>query len=151
MSTRTFYRLSLFLPILLPAMLMALGARYHHVDSDLGEAVHFGGSYLLISALPYSVLIPWLAWWMRGKTEPDIRKMSYRIPILALPIYLVSYSCYLTIVTWQNPNLMRTLAGVLLILTYVICVGYLYALVVNGLLRLLKVLRAVRDDSQRAV
>ena len=150
MSTRTFYRLSLFLPILLPAMLMALGSRYHHVDSDLGEDVHFGGSYLLISALPYSVLIPWLAWWMRGKTEPEIRKMSYRIPILALPIYLVSYSCYLIIVARQNPDL-KTLEGIVLILTYVICVGYLYALVVNGLLRLLKILRAVSDDPQHAV
>ena len=150
MSTRTFYRLSLFLPILLPAMLMALGARYHHVDSDLGEDVHFAGYCLLISALPYSVLIPWLAWWMRGKTEPEIRKMSYRIPILVLPIYLVSYSCYLIIVAGQNPDL-KMLAGILLILTYVICVGYLYAHLVNGLLRLLKVLRAVRDVPQHAV
>lgn len=131
-------------------MLMALGARYHHVDSDLGEAVHFGGYCLLISAFPYSVLIPWLAWWMRDKTESEIRKMSYRVPILALPIYLASYFCYSIIVTWQNPDL-KTLAAIVLIPPYVICVGYPYALVVNGLLRSLKILRAVRDDAQHAV
>src|SRR6476660_6607275 len=102
MSGRGFYRWSLFLPILVPAAFLGLQLVVGPFSQVLSGAVEFLGFSLVFASAPYCLLALWLALWMRGKTETEIRRISYLVPILMLPIFWVCMFVYEIVESWPH-------------------------------------------------
>lgn len=80
MSVATFYRLCVWLPSVIPAVLIvvvnSLGLR--DAVGWVGELVAFS---LFYGGVPYIVLALWATWWVGGRTEPEIRRLMFRAPL----------------------------------------------------------------------
>jgi len=150
MSGRGFYRWSLFLPILAPAALLAFELTGGRHGPLLGGTIEFLGFSLVFGGIPYGLLALWLARWMRGKTENEIRRVSYLAPILMLPIFWGCLFMYEIVASWPHADAQH-LSGGALLSPFVLLLGYAYVLLVNGLLMLLKKGGVVRNDSQQTV
>ena len=87
MSIHSIYRLSIWLPIVIPAIVVAVftGLRLpkasgHIVLEILGYSLFYGG-------VPYFFLALWGTWWVGGQPEPEIRRMMFRAPLLMVALF----------------------------------------------------------------
>ncbi|MDP9206475.1 MAG: hypothetical protein M3P12_13645 [Gemmatimonadota bacterium] len=89
MSVNRFYRLALWLPILIPAAVMigasVVGLPTFEPLSSLVVALIASG---LAGALPYSLFALWASWRIRGKSERDIRRLALRAPGLMVLVFI---------------------------------------------------------------
>jgi hypothetical protein len=135
-SVSRFYRLALLLPLLIPAAVM-IGAYF--VGSPTFEPLSSVVAALIASgyvgALPYSVFALWAAWWIRGKSESQIRGLAVRAPLLMLVVFL-------PFAFLMGASDGDTLGGALFILIYavpcILILGYAYVGVVFWMRRLAK-------------
>ena len=86
MTARTFYRLSLWIPIVLP---LAVMLAVHGLDvRPTGAATAKFFQIMLISivygGIPYGLLAIWATWWIGPRSEPEIRRRA-----LVAPLWLV--------------------------------------------------------------
>jgi hypothetical protein len=84
-----FYRLALLLPLLIPAAVMT-GASFVGLPTfeplkSLVAALIVSG---LAGAVPYSLLALWASWWIKEKSEREIRRLALRAPVLMLLAFL---------------------------------------------------------------
>ena len=81
MSAVSIYRLSIWLPILVPATVIAvaktLGLRL--AEGLLWEVLAYS---LLYGGLPYTLLAIWATWWVGRHSEAEIRRLMIRSPLL---------------------------------------------------------------------
>ena len=82
MSIYTAYRISIWLPILIPGALViwaaAFGVRLP-AGPLVGELLAYS---LFYGGLPYTALAIWATWWVGGRSEADIRRLMFRAPVL---------------------------------------------------------------------
>ena len=87
MSIVSVYRLSIWLPILVPAIVMvvanALGLRL--AEGLLWEMLAYS---LLYGGLPYALLAIWATWWVGRQSEGEIRRLMLRAPLLMGSIFV---------------------------------------------------------------
>ena len=90
MTIHTFYRFSVWLPLVVPAVAAA-------VVHGLGWTPQAWGArkltqLLLVSlvygGVPYAFLATWATWRLGGRTEPDIKRLMFLAPFLMAAIYL---------------------------------------------------------------
>ena len=86
-SITTFYRWSIWLPILVPAVLIVVVGAFDLRDPVgwVGELVGFS---LWIGGLPYCLLAIWAMRWIAGRTETDIRRVMFLAPLLMLAVFV---------------------------------------------------------------
>lgn len=87
MSTRTVYRLCIWLPILVPAAVIGVAKALELRLSD-GVVWEVLAYSLLYGGLPYSVLALWATWWVRGHSEVEIRHLMFRAPLLMAAVFV---------------------------------------------------------------
>ena len=136
MTVRTFYRLSLTLPVLVPAALIAALFVAPTLVLWLGNstspmALGVLTYSLIYGGAPYVALALWAAWSFGEKTEAQIRRL-----ILTLPLLMegVAVACFATVAA-ANGVLGR--ADTLLTVGFVasIVLGYAYVAIVSVIRR----------------
>lgn len=89
MGVRTFYRLTVWLPLVLPSLLAAV--RWKYGWSAFPEPLHpFVGMLLgtlVYGGIPYLFLALWATWRIGSLTEPEIKKLILRSPFLMLGVF----------------------------------------------------------------
>ena len=87
MSTVSVYRLSIWLPILVPAIVIVVaktvGLRL--AEGLLWEMLAYS---LLYGGLPYAFLATWATWWVGRHSEVEIRRLMIRAPLLMGSIFV---------------------------------------------------------------
>ena len=88
-SVQRFYRLAMWIPILIPAVIL-LGTTLLGLPTfdPLSVVVMTLLLSALYGAVPYSLLALWASWWIRWKSESDIRRLAVRMPFLMLVAFL---------------------------------------------------------------
>lgn len=86
MTVTTFYRLCVWMPVVIPAVLIVLIRTLGL--GDLGVAVEMVAYSLLYGGIPYIALALWATWWIGGQPEPEIRRMMFRAPLLMLAVFV---------------------------------------------------------------
>lgn len=135
MPTPIFYRLAVWVPILVPAIVAwvvhGLGI---HIGSGVVQKV---GQLLLASLLyggvPYALLALWAMWWIGGRTEDDIRRMAMRAPLLMIAFFVPVALIAGVVVGAPTPFAAVAVAGAIVIIP----LGYGYVAVVLTMRRLL--------------
>ena len=88
MSIQTFYRLCIWLPILVPAVLI-VSARLLTFRLASGPVIfEFLAYSLLYGGMPYAVLAAVATWWVGMKDEEQIRHVMFRAPLLMLAVFV---------------------------------------------------------------
>ena len=87
MSIYVIYRICIWLPVIVPAMLIvvvnALGIR--QAGGLVGELLAYS---LIWGGIPYAALAVWATKWVRGRPEPEIRRMMFRAPLLMVALFV---------------------------------------------------------------
>lgn len=135
-SVNRFYRLALLLPILVPAAVMVgayfVGLPTFEPLSSMVAALLASG---YVGVLPYSLFALWATWWIRGKSESQIRRLALRAPVLMLLIFT-------PVAFLMGASDGDALAGALFVLIYavpcILILGYAYVGLVFWMRRLAK-------------
>lgn len=87
MSTTTFYRSCVWLPLVLPTLLIMVVDIFGLRDlvGWVGELVAFSVFY---GGIPYLALAIWAMWWFGGRSETEIRRLMFRAPLLMLAAFV---------------------------------------------------------------
>jgi hypothetical protein len=87
MSIYAIYRTCIWLPILVPVVLIvvvnAFGLRL--AAGVVGEMIAYS---LIWGGLPYAVLAMWATWWVGGRPEAHIRRLMFRAPLLMVAVFV---------------------------------------------------------------
>ena len=87
MSMYTIYRTCIWLPIIVPSVLIlvvnALGLRL--AAGVVGELIAYS---LIWGGLPYAALALWATWWVGGRPEAQIRRLMFRAPLLMVAVFV---------------------------------------------------------------
>ena len=82
----TVYRVCIWLPILVPlVVVLAVSALGRPVSEGIVVEVLFYS--LLVGGLPYAAPAAWATWWVGGRSEPEIRRLMFRAPLLMVAIF----------------------------------------------------------------
>ena len=86
MSIHSIYRISIWLPIVIPAVLFGLAKalRLPIADIDVLEVLVYS---LFYGGVPYLPLAIWATWWVGGQPEPEIRRVMFRAPLLMVALF----------------------------------------------------------------
>jgi hypothetical protein len=86
MSIHSIYRVSIWMPILIPAVLLSVAKALSLpiADIDVLEVLVYS---LLYGGVPYLPLALWATWWVGGRPEPEIRRMMFRAPLLMVALF----------------------------------------------------------------
>ena len=94
MSPLRIYRFSIWLPLLVPAVVIVamnsltsagMPKPSGRLDVVL-ETIAWSG---LFGGLPYLALALWATWWIRGRTERQIRRLMFVAPLLMVVVFTV--------------------------------------------------------------
>lgn len=144
MSYPTFYRIAVWLPILLPALVVidmhALGGRWSL--SLLGAFVQLPLMMFVFGGPTYGPLALWATFWLRGKTRSQIHRMAIRAPWLMVPIFGV-LSIYLLV---RSGDLAMPAGFFVLGSVISLVLGYSVVLATFGLEQLLDLIGVIESD-----
>jgi len=83
----TFYRLSVWLPLALPAVVIIfMNLTQWRPGGTRGEILQFIGYSGIIGGVPYLALAIWAMFWIGGRPEREIRRRAIMTPILMMAI-----------------------------------------------------------------
>lgn len=139
MTPRTYFRLSLLAPLLLPLLALPLGV--NAVFAVLMLSLVFGGAQYAIFALCLFVAIG------RLRSTSRILRLVYWSPILFVPIQALGWLAYCAFERHRHPELSGGWEELLPGAVYSLLVGYGYALVVHAGFALLEKLGRVHSTS----
>ena len=135
MSTVAFYRTCLWLPLAVPAVVIAVRTTLglSLAEGMVGEVLSYS---LVYGGVPYAGLALWATWWIGGRSEPEIRRLMLRAPLLMAAVFVTLTMAVGLIVRAPVPFAGLALLGAAVILP----LGYAYvgltALLSRGLDRL---------------
>ena len=124
MSIYTVYRTVIWVPILVPMMVIAAVYQFGlppGPNSVRGFAQVLGFS-LLYGGLPYAALAAWATWWVGGRPEAQIRRLMYWAPILMLAVFIPTALA----VGLALGRVQQWFAVALLGSVYIVPMGYVY-------------------------
>ena len=87
MSIHSIYRLSIWLPIVIPAALLGIAQALSLPLADISMVLEILVGSLVIGGVPYFFLALWGTWWVGGQPEPEIRRMMFRAPLLMVALF----------------------------------------------------------------
>jgi hypothetical protein len=87
MSIHTVYRVSIWLPIVIPAILIVV-VNIFRVGRAVGVVGEVLAYSLIYGGLPYLALAAWATWWIGGRSEVEIRRLMFRAPLLMLAAFV---------------------------------------------------------------
>lgn len=81
MSIYTIYRVCIYLPIAVPAIVITV-AKTFGLSLAAGLFWEVLAYSLAYGGVPYVVLAVWATWWIGGRPEAAIRRLMFRAPLL---------------------------------------------------------------------
>ena len=137
MAPNRIYRFSIWLPLIVPALVMliwnvlitGLGApKPSGVFDIVLEVLAYSGIY---GGPPYILLAAWATWWIRGRSEPDIRRVMFLAPLLMVAVFGA-----ICLVMGAFADRMRVWLSVAALgISIIIPLGYIYVALAVGLRR----------------
>jgi hypothetical protein len=108
----SFYRLALWLPIIVPAIVAGLvhGAGLMVHEGPLRTVVQILMMSLIYGGVPYALLAVWATWWIGHRPEADIKRLISRAPLLMGALY-VPFAAFVGLAVGQP--LMFLMVGVI--------------------------------------
>jgi len=82
----------LALPLVVPCLLLPLGL-FHIAPPMFETFIGLAGLAALVGGIPYALLALGLLWWMRRKSEPQIRMAMFVAPLLMVALLGVAIVC----------------------------------------------------------
>ena len=87
MTVLRFYRLSLWLPIVVPALEMVAFSMLGIGAAQTGWALEAVAWSLIVGGVPYAALALWARTWMRDRSEAEIRRLMLLSPLLMVALF----------------------------------------------------------------
>lgn len=145
MSHPTFYRIAVWLPFLLPALVVIdmHVLQWRWSLSVLGPLVQFPLGMFLYGGPAYVPLALGASFWLRGKSRDEIHRMAIRAPWLMLPPYAV-LSIYLLVVSGE---LVMPAAFFMFVSMLTVPTGYFFVLATLGLEQLFERLGVIHASA----
>jgi hypothetical protein len=143
MTIHGFYRLVVWLPLVIPAIVALLVHGLHLAPSGpLAMIVQLLLASLLYGGVPYAVVAGYATWWIGGRSEQEIRRRAWRAPFFMLGAWTVVAAIFGILA--RSPRLFVGLAGLGAAVIFVL--GYSYVALVLLLRRLIyPALRSTAD------
>lgn len=137
MSEKRFLQLSFLLPIVLPLLVLPFS------DSREGFGDLFGilAASLILGGMPYLLFLACLFFWMRDKNAKEIQRMTFFAPILFVPVFLLCVLLFAPIQQMITGKVDINGGIVFICCVFIIILGYVYVLAVNGAYLLFKALK----------
>jgi hypothetical protein len=141
------YKYSLFLPFIIPAILAPAFFGLRSMGETVGIvflSIIYSG---LIGGIPYLILVVALFWWMRDKSEGEIRRALKISPLLMMGIFLVVYTLFDAIAQLNSlvnnritahDILTEFLVGAVFFSIFILIFGYSYVLLVFAIVGMLR-------------
>jgi hypothetical protein len=122
MSVQSVYRISIWLPIVIPAILFGIANVLRLPLADISLVLEILVYSLIWGGLPYLPLAVWATFWVSGRPEWEIRRMMFRAPLLMVLLFASA-----ALVFGLIANALKPLAAVALLGSVVIIpLGYAY-------------------------
>ena len=122
MSVQAIYRISIWLPVVVPIVVIAL-AKALHLQLAAGLLWEVLAYSLLYGGIPYALLAMWGTWWVGGRPEADIRRMMLRAPWLMIPLF----AAFWLLVGMTSGRELKPFVGVAVVgAVIIIPLGYAY-------------------------
>ncbi len=135
MTTKKYFQLSFFLPLILP-LILCLGLWGYHVKftapNRLISIVAVFGWSLVIGGIPYLIFLAGFLRWSRGaRTASEIYQFTWLAPLY----YAGVFFCFGIVISLIGVifGFAYIILALPLLLTIAVQVGYAYVLVVNGI------------------
>lgn len=87
MSIHVIYRACVWLPIIVPAVLIA-AAKAVGFPLAAGIVAEMLVYSLLYGGIPYAALAVWATWWIDGRPESEIRRLMFRAPLVMVALFV---------------------------------------------------------------
>ena len=131
MSVHTFYRLAVWLPIAMPALVVLLvhGLGLRGIGISLDEVFQILLASLVYGGIPYAPIAIWATFWIDNHPERDIRRRALQTPLWMILTFLM-FAAYLAVVSGEL--IMATVVFVLGVMG-IVSLGYLYVVIVFSL------------------
>jgi hypothetical protein len=137
MKESRFFRLSLLLPLALPALLAPL----MFVDSYLPKWMAAAAIFMIYSGLlggiPYLVLVGLLFWWARKKSDIQFKRALVFLPIFMVPTFSLILGLSLLVEASLRPayalSVSQWFVMSLVLVPFILGFGYFYVLLVFGM------------------
>jgi len=90
MSIHTVYRIGIWLPLAVPTLVAGLvhGLGMTVDVGPLRKVVQILLMSLVYGGVPYAPLALWATWWVGGRSEPEIRRLMLRAPLLMVAVFV---------------------------------------------------------------
>jgi hypothetical protein len=90
MSIQSVYRVGIWLPLAVPALVAGLvhGLGVAVDVEPLRKIVQILLMSLLYGGVPYAFLAMWATWWVGGRSEPEIKRVMMRAPLLMVAVFV---------------------------------------------------------------
>ena len=90
MSVTTVYRLGIWLPLARPALTAGIvhGLELRPGSGPLSKIVQILLMSLVYGGVPYLPLAVWGTWWVGGRSEPEIKRLMMRTPLLMAAVFV---------------------------------------------------------------
>jgi hypothetical protein len=90
MAIHTIYRVGVWLPLAVPALVAGL---VHGLGTGVGDGPLQKVAQILLMSLayggvPYTPLALWATWWIGGRPEPEIKRLMMRAPLLMVAVFV---------------------------------------------------------------
>jgi hypothetical protein len=128
MRAETQYRLFIWLPLALPALvaLFVTGLDLRPTSGIVRGFIQLQLVSLVYGGLVYAPLALWATWWVGGRSEREVRRLMFRAPLLMAAVYAVLALLFGLVV-----GQLRVFAGVALLgVLASVVLGYCYVALV---------------------
>ena len=129
MSIYSIYRVSIWLPIVIPAVVVVAATTLRLPRADGGLVLEILGYSLFYGGVPYLPLAIWATWWVGGQPEPEIRRMMFRAPLLMVALFAPAALVVGLVVGALKPMAAVAILGSVVIIP----LGYAYVALAVGL------------------
>jgi hypothetical protein len=139
------HKLSLALPLLVPALVTPLVLGNFRLPAWLGTLVAFIGAKGMVGGVPYVALVALLFWWGRGKSGAQFKRALLVSPLLMLPVFFAFLAIFILITQGfrDEANVVEALKMLFLDVSFILGFGYAYVLLVLSTVFVLKRLGVV--------
>ena len=92
-SPRRIYRFSIWLPLIVPAVMIVVynillkGFGMSKASGYVDIVLEMVAYSLIYGGLPYILLASWATWWIRDRSEKEIRRVMFVAPLLMIATF----------------------------------------------------------------
>ena len=143
MNVTRAYKLSLLLPILVPALCAPALFFIRSLTEGAATVLMVIVTSMLYGCIPYLILAGLLLRWMRDKDEAQIRRALKLSPLFMLVIFQLFAGVWISLFSEARPRINQFIGSLIVLTPFVLLFGYAYVGVAFGLIRVWKRRNAV--------